>query len=76
MGFAAVARVTEDRWIACAVRDSIQFGLQPGGELKVATTICDEIRKNRTAVVIDHAAQDEEYCEHPTPKMYGFQKMR
>jgi hypothetical protein len=33
MRFAAVARVTEDRWIACAVRDSIQFGLQPGGQL-------------------------------------------
>ena len=25
MGFAAVARVTEDRWIACAVRDEIQL---------------------------------------------------
>ncbi len=32
MGFAAVARVTEDRWIACAVLDQIEFGLQPGGE--------------------------------------------
>lgn len=44
MGFAAVARVTEDRWIACAVRDEIAFGLQPGGALKVETTICNEIR--------------------------------
>ena len=26
MGFAAVARVTEDRWIACAVRDEISSG--------------------------------------------------
>ncbi len=40
MGFAAVARVTEDRWVACAVRDEIRFGLRPGGELRVATTIC------------------------------------
>jgi hypothetical protein len=31
MGFAAVARVTENRWIACSVRDEIAFGLQPGG---------------------------------------------
>jgi signal transduction histidine kinase len=73
MGFAAVARVTEDRWIACAVRDSIKFGLVPGGELKVETTICDEIRQNRAAVVIDHVADDAAYCGHPTPKMYGFQ---
>ena len=35
MGFAAVARVTEERWICCAVQDEIQFGLKPGGELKV-----------------------------------------
>jgi signal transduction histidine kinase len=73
MGFAAVARVTEDRWIACAVRDTIQFGLQPSGELKVATTICDGIRRDRAAVVIDNVAEDEVYCGHPTPKMYGFQ---
>ena len=46
MGFAAVARVTEQRWICCAVNDLIQFGLQPGGELKVETTICHEIRES------------------------------
>jgi hypothetical protein len=30
MGFAAVARVTEDRWIACAVRDDVQFRSSAG----------------------------------------------
>jgi hypothetical protein len=39
MGFAAVARLTRDRWVACAVRDEIAFGLLPGGELDVRTTI-------------------------------------
>lgn len=73
MGFAAVARVTEDRWIACAVRDLIGFGLQPGGELDVATTICREVRQARSAVLIDHVAEDATYCGHPTPAMYGFQ---
>ena len=73
MGFAAVARVTEDRWVACGVRDTIQFGLQPGGELKVETTICNEIRQSGDAVVIDHVAEDEAFCGHPTPAMYGFQ---
>jgi signal transduction histidine kinase len=65
--------VTSDRWIACAVRDEIGFGLQPGGELEVATTICDEIRDSGQPVVIDHVAEDEAFCGHPTPKMYGFQ---
>lgn len=73
MGFAAVARVTEDRWIACSVRDTIAFGLKPGGELKVETTICDEIRDSRQAVVIDHVAVSALYAGHHTPAMYGFQ---
>lgn len=73
MGFAAVARVSEDRWVACAVRDDIGFGLLPGGELEVRTTICDEIRDSGRAVVIDHVAADKNFCGHPTPAMYGFQ---
>jgi signal transduction histidine kinase len=73
MGFAAIARVTTDRWIACSVRDEIQFGLQPGGELKIETTICNEIRDSQKAVVIDHVALDSNFSNHLTPKMYGFQ---
>jgi signal transduction histidine kinase len=73
MGFAAVARVTEDRWIACSVRDEILFGLEPGGELKIETTICNEIRQSREAVVIDQVSDDAAYRGHPTPAMYGFQ---
>ncbi|MDG3002162.1 GAF domain-containing sensor histidine kinase [Paludisphaera mucosa] len=72
LGFSAVARVTESRWIACAVRDEIAFGLQPGGELVVDTTICDEIRRSGELVVIEDADADERYDRHPTPKRYGF----
>src|ERR1700733_12845668 len=71
MGFAAVARVTRDRWVACAVRDEIAFGLLPGGELDVKTTICDEIRDSGRAGIIDHVAQDEDFRDHHTPRMYG-----
>ena len=73
MGFAAVARVTDQRWVCCAVRDEIAFGLKPGSELKVETTICDEIRASRQLVVIDHVAEDRVFHTHPTPAMYGFQ---
>jgi signal transduction histidine kinase len=73
MGFAAIARVTEDRWIACGVRDEIEFGLKPGGELRVETTICDEIRGSGQQVIIGHVAEDQVFCQHPTPAMYGFQ---
>jgi signal transduction histidine kinase len=73
MGFAAVARVTHDRWIACAVRDEIAFGLEPGGELQIATTICNEIRDSGQAVVIDQVSQDPVFRDHHTPRMYGFE---
>ncbi len=73
MGFAAVARVTEDKWVACAVNDQIQFGLKPGGELKLETTICNEIRQHQQAVIIDHVSEDPHFSTHHTPLMYGFQ---
>jgi signal transduction histidine kinase len=73
LGFAAVARVTETRWVACAVRDEIAFGLVPGGELEVATTLCDEIRASGEPILIDHASEDARYCGHPTPAKYGFE---
>jgi signal transduction histidine kinase len=72
MGFAAIARVTEERWIACSVRDTISFGLHPGGELEIETTICNEIRAHRKPVVIDDVGRDGRYRDHPTPAKYGF----
>lgn len=72
MGFSALARVTDERWIACAVDDRIDFGLKPGGELKLETTICHEIRQARTGVVISDVQADPIYCDHHTPALYGF----
>jgi signal transduction histidine kinase len=73
MGFSAVARVTEQHWVCCSSLDLIGFGLKAGGELEIATTICNEIRASGQAVVIDHVAEDDAFCGHPTPAMYGFQ---
>jgi signal transduction histidine kinase len=73
MGFAAVARVTDEKWVACAVRDEIKFGLKPGSELLLETTICNEIRQHHNPVIIDHVAADELFANHHTPAMYGFQ---
>lgn len=73
MGFAAVARVTDARWIACQVLDRIEFGLKPGDELELQTTICNEIRQCGEAVVIDYVEQDLVWRTHATPRLYGFQ---
>jgi GAF domain-containing protein len=73
MGFAAVARVTSERWIACQVLDRIEFGMKAGDELVVKTTICDEIRESGRAVFIDHVGANAEWRTHHTPAMYGFE---
>jgi signal transduction histidine kinase len=71
MGFATVARVTDERWIACAVLDKIDFGLGVGGELKVETTLCHEVNQFQKGIVIDNFDLDPEYASHHTPAMYG-----
>jgi signal transduction histidine kinase len=71
MGFAAVARVTETRWIACEVLDRVGFGLKPGDELPIESTFCNEIRGHRQTIVFDDAAEDLQYCDHHTPRTYG-----
>ncbi|OYQ04535.1 histidine kinase [Pseudomonas mandelii] len=71
--FAAVARVTEDSWTACAVLDQLDFGLQVGGELDVVTTLCHEIRQAHHSVVIDNASEDPLYRDHHTPRLYQFE---
>ncbi|MDT0644757.1 GAF domain-containing sensor histidine kinase [Zunongwangia sp. F363] len=73
MGFAAIARVTEDRWVTCTTKDEVSFGLKPGDELKIETTFCDQVRQNNEAIIIDHVAEDDRYRSHPIPAMYGFQ---
>lgn len=71
MGFAAVARVTEDRWITCRSLDHVGFGLKPGDELPVQSTLCDEIRGHREVIVFDDATVDPVYRDHHTPRIYG-----
>jgi signal transduction histidine kinase len=73
MGFAAVARVTEGNWTACAVQDRIEFGLQPGGQLPVHTTLCSESRAGNVPIFIDRASADPKYREHHTPKIYNIE---
>ena len=73
MRFAAVARVTESKWTACAVYDDIQFGLQPGGELALEATFCNEIRQSGKPVVFGQASTDPVFASHPLPPLYGFE---
>ena len=72
MGFAAIARVTENKWITCSTKDDISFGLKPGDELDIKTTLCNTVREHNAPVYIEDVDEDPEYQNHPVPKMYGF----
>lgn len=73
MRYAVVAHVTEDRWLACAVRDEVEFGLPVGGELPIKTTLCNEVRASVAPIAFDHASADANWRDHPTPAMYGLE---
>tara|TARA_B100001079_G_C16407857_1_gene514660 strand:- start:1877 stop:3100 length:1224 start_codon:yes stop_codon:yes gene_type:complete len=72
MRFVAIARVTEERWITAVSKDDIEFGLRPGDELAVESTICNEIRQHHIPVVIEDVDHNTIFCNHHTPKQYGF----
>jgi len=73
MRFSAIARVTDDRWTACAVLDHLDFGLKPGGDLVLDSTICDEIRHHLQPVIFRHASRHPVFSTHHTPRIYGLE---
>jgi signal transduction histidine kinase len=72
MGFVAVARVTPERWLACAVLDDVGIGLQAGSELDIHATLCKEHLAGKGTMAFDDALSDEHYRGHPVPALYGF----
>jgi signal transduction histidine kinase len=72
MGFAVLARVTDNRWTACAARDHINTGIDTGDTLDVETTICHNVRLLGRPVVVNDAALDGRYQNHPARLNFGF----
>ena len=72
MRFSCIARVTESSWTVCAVYDAAGYGLVPGSELPIDITFCKGVRITGEPVVFDSASASKNYCNHPSPKLYGF----
>lgn len=73
MGFAAIVRVTHATSTACAVLDNVNFGLKPGGQLELQTTLCFESRAARAPIVVDRFSEVATYRSHHTPAIYGLE---
>jgi GAF domain-containing protein len=73
MRFAAVARVTDRVWIACAVKDDdIHLGVMPGCRIPVSKALCIA-KASSTPIVIEHVSADPRYRSHPVLELYQIQ---
>jgi signal transduction histidine kinase len=73
LGFAAVARVTKERWVACVVKDHINFGIRPGDTFSPQNTIGGNILKHRLPVIVESVVENEQYRGHNAPAVHGFE---
>ncbi|GGA08902.1 GAF domain-containing sensor histidine kinase [Neptunicoccus cionae] len=71
MRFAAVARVTNDRWVACRTVDEVNFGLAAGDEIDIQSTFCQTVRDTSDKVLFNDVATDEVYLNHPIAAKFG-----
>lgn len=69
--FAGVARVTEERWVACRSVDELEFGLAEGDEMEISSTFCQSVRETSEKVVFNNSATDEVYAGHPIAERFG-----
>ena len=72
LGFAAVARVTEGNWTACAVQDDIQFGLKPGGH-STSTRRSASRRARRACRSSSITRARTRLLQHHTPRIYNIE---
>ena len=71
MRFAAVARVTADRWVACRTVDEVNFGLAEGDEIEIQSTFCQSVRLTSEKVLFNDVATDDVYANHPIAAKFG-----
>ena len=72
LGFAAVARVTDETWLACWVRGDAGFGLQADAVLPADSMLCREVRRHRRPVVIDDVSSDTAMHDLSNSRDRGF----
>ncbi len=71
MRFAAVARVTADRWVACRTVDEVNFGLAEGDEIEIQSTFCQSVRETSEKVLFNDSTTDDVYGNHPIAAKFG-----
>ena len=71
MRFAAVARVTAERWVTCRSKDEVNFGLVEGDEIEIESTFCETVRVSGERVLFNNVATDDVFRDHPIAAKFG-----
>jgi signal transduction histidine kinase len=69
---AILAKVEEERWVACSVEDQLGAGFVRGMDMDVKSTICYDVLRSGRPIVVNDVHEDEVYRNHVSPKTYGF----
>jgi hypothetical protein len=73
MPVAILARITDTRWLALAVRDTIDLGIRSGLVMDPVVTLCKEVCRTGEPVFFHHASRDPRFSSHPLPATYGIE---
>lgn len=71
MGFVAVARASDSRWITCDAVDHVAFGLKPGDTLEIESILGDDVRPCEQDVVINDVQSDPNNADYLSPVRQG-----
>ncbi|SPJ22447.1 sensor histidine kinase [Palleronia abyssalis] len=72
MKFAAIARVTDTRWVACATQDETGIGPSTGDALDLRETICEDVDRSGKTIVIDDIRDHPDKASKAVVGTHGF----
>lgn len=68
---AALARVTDERWLACAVEDHLGSSIIRGTEVTAKGTLCYETLQCGRSIAINDISNHPDYHDHPRLNHHG-----
>jgi signal transduction histidine kinase len=72
MGFTALSRIVDQRWIACGIRDELQTGVDVGQSIALEHTLCRYVQQDLVPLAISDTTSDTRFHDHPAVRSYGF----
>lgn len=72
MRFAAIAKFSDDDWVACSVNDQISLGIRTGESFPLEQSMCSNMIAERKTLYVPSISHDERYRSNISSQVYGF----